>query len=304
MKSIKKIVTLLLSFVLLCGMVVSTTAMTTPVQAATTVKLNKTKATVYVGNTVELKLNGVSSGKVTWASSDTKIATVSSKGLVTAKKKGTVTITATYKEKAYNCTVKVKSASISEKSLTIQVGRGYTLDVNNTEGKVTWKSSDTKIAKVNENGFISPLKEGNVTVSAKVGSETYTCKLKIVSPLNVTDFNFDWEDKDGYVNFIDYQNAKGSYSHAYFDNATETYISNRNVNVGDTFDDVIEAFGCQEYEVSQIYTNDAYRSYFINSAYPNYYIEYSYTDQITGKSYHKRFYFDKNNSLVLIIWCR
>lgn len=46
---------------------------------------------------------------------------------------------------------------------------------------------------------------------------------------------------------------------------TETYTSNRNVNLGDTFDDVIEAFGCQEYKVNEIYINDAYRSYFINS---------------------------------------
>ena len=63
------------------------------VYAAEKVSLNKKKATLYVGKTLQLTLNGAS-GKVTWASSKTKVAKVSSTGKVTAVSPGTARITA------------------------------------------------------------------------------------------------------------------------------------------------------------------------------------------------------------------
>jgi hypothetical protein len=79
---------------------------------ATTIKINKKRATIYKGKTVQLKISGTKK-KVVWKSSNKKVATVSSKGKVTAKKKGTCTITATVAKKQYKCkiTVKVKSSS-------------------------------------------------------------------------------------------------------------------------------------------------------------------------------------------------
>ena len=76
-------------------------------QAAAKVKLNKTKATIYNGKTLQLKLNNAK-GSVTWKSSNKKVATVSNKGKVTAKKAGTATITATNGKKKYTCKVTVK----------------------------------------------------------------------------------------------------------------------------------------------------------------------------------------------------
>lgn len=60
-----------------------------------TIKLNKSKATIYTSGTLELKatVKG-SNSKVAWTSSNEKIAKVSSKGKVTAKKTGTVKIVA------------------------------------------------------------------------------------------------------------------------------------------------------------------------------------------------------------------
>ena len=78
------------------------------VQAAEKVSLNKKKATLYVGKTLQLTLNGAS-GKISWASSKTKVAKVSSKGKVTAKKAGTANITAVYKGKSYTCKITVKA---------------------------------------------------------------------------------------------------------------------------------------------------------------------------------------------------
>ena len=78
-----------------------------PVSAAK-VKINATKKTIYVGDTFKLKLKNATASKVKWSSSDKQLATVSTKGKVTGKKEGTVTITATYKGNSYTCVVKIK----------------------------------------------------------------------------------------------------------------------------------------------------------------------------------------------------
>lgn len=67
------------------------------------VKLSRTKLTLKVGEKKTLKLYYAKN--VTWKSKDSKIATVSKKGVVTAKKKGTTKITATVKKKKYSCKV-------------------------------------------------------------------------------------------------------------------------------------------------------------------------------------------------------
>ena len=59
---------------------------------ANTITINKSSASVLVGNTVQLK--AAAAGTVTWKSSNTKVATVSKKGLVTAKGIGTASISA------------------------------------------------------------------------------------------------------------------------------------------------------------------------------------------------------------------
>ncbi len=64
-----------------------------PVQTeAASVKLNKTKTTIYVGSSTTLKLSNAS-GKKVWSSSNRGVATVTNSGKVTAKKAGKVTIT-------------------------------------------------------------------------------------------------------------------------------------------------------------------------------------------------------------------
>lgn len=71
-----------------------------------TPSINKTNATLKIGNTLTLKLNGTSQ-KVTWKSHDSSVATVNSKGKVTAIKEGTVKITAKIGSKKYNCQLTV-----------------------------------------------------------------------------------------------------------------------------------------------------------------------------------------------------
>ena len=63
--------------------------------------LSATYKCMYVGQSYTAKVNG-SYSKVTWSTSNSKVATVSSSGKVTAKKAGTVTITAKANGKTAN----------------------------------------------------------------------------------------------------------------------------------------------------------------------------------------------------------
>ena len=89
-----------------------------PVDAKSKVKLNITKATLSIGGSINLKLLN-NKKKVTWKSSNKKVASVTKKGKVKAKKKGKASIVAKVGKKKYTCKVTVGSASkknISKKS--------------------------------------------------------------------------------------------------------------------------------------------------------------------------------------------
>lgn len=79
-------------------------------EAATAIKLNKTKLSLNVGDTAKLKISGTKS-KVTWASNKKTVATVDKTGKVTAVKAGSATITATVNKKKYTCKVTVKAVN-------------------------------------------------------------------------------------------------------------------------------------------------------------------------------------------------
>lgn len=85
--------------------------------AKASIKLNKSKVNVAADGTVRLKatVTGKDS-KVTWESSDKSVAVVNSKGKVTAKKKGRVTITASANGKTAQCIVTVKKKSADYKA--------------------------------------------------------------------------------------------------------------------------------------------------------------------------------------------
>ncbi len=71
------------------------------------IRLSEKKLTLNPGNSKTIKLKGASAKKVKWSTSNKKVATVS-KGKIKAKKTGTVTITAKYKNKKYKCKVVVR----------------------------------------------------------------------------------------------------------------------------------------------------------------------------------------------------
>lgn len=107
----KRVFILLTMLILACGSATVFSTVTTPITAeAAAVKINKKKLTLYKGKKYKLKITGTK-GKVTWKSTNSSVAKVNSKGVVTARKVGKARIIAKVKGKAkkYTCTITVKA---------------------------------------------------------------------------------------------------------------------------------------------------------------------------------------------------
>lgn len=136
------------------------------VSASSKVSLSKTKVSLYKGAISTLKVKGTSAN-VKWSTSNKKVATVSSKGKVTAKKKGKATITAKVGSKKLKCLVTVKNPTLSKSSISLYKGKSYTLKVKGSTAK-SWSSSNKSIATVSK---------GKV-IAKKVGTTYINCVTK------------------------------------------------------------------------------------------------------------------------------
>lgn len=173
-----------------------------PVVAVTGLSLNANNITIDTGKTYTLKAT-VSPGNATnktviWSSSNTNVATVNS-GKVTGKTAGTATITATTNNgKTASCTVKVvkpvvavTGISLNANNITIDTEKTYTLKAtvspdNATNKAVTWSSSNTNVATVND-GKVTGKAAGTTTITATTNNnKTVICNVTVVDPLAVT----------------------------------------------------------------------------------------------------------------------
>lgn len=165
------------------------------------VRVNRSTYTFYRTNkSGSLKLSAkvtpynAKNRKITWKSSNTKVATVDSNGKVTMKSKGTAKITATSVDSprvSDSCTVKVvqrvTGMKLNKNNISLKKKKTYKLKANcspsNASNKsVTWKSYNTRVAKVDKNGKVTGVKKGTTTVraTAKDGSKKYAnCKVKV-----------------------------------------------------------------------------------------------------------------------------
>lgn len=183
MKSIKRMIVALMVVLTITTVIPMYPSMEgTTVQAATKVKLNKSSTYVIKGSTVKLYMKGTSR-KVQWKSSNKKIATVSSKGVVKGVKKGSTTITAKVNGRSYKCKVTVETPSLNKKSVTIDTGKTTTVKLQNSKQKITWESSNKKVAVVSSKGVIKGIKKGTATITAKVGGKKYTCVVTVKTPI-------------------------------------------------------------------------------------------------------------------------
>lgn len=105
----KKYLSLLLTLALIFSLAGSAQTV-----SAATIKLNKTDLILYVGDATTLKVSGTSK-TVKWSSKNSTVATVSSKGKVSAKNIGKTIIIGKIGSKSYFCKVEVRSNKLSDR---------------------------------------------------------------------------------------------------------------------------------------------------------------------------------------------
>lgn len=71
--------------------------------------------------------------------------------------------------------------TISVSKKTMVIGSKYQLSVKNADKKVTWSSTNPKVATVTSRGLVTAKKKGTVTIKAKLGTSVLSCRLTVVT---------------------------------------------------------------------------------------------------------------------------
>ncbi|MBO4884499.1 MAG: Ig-like domain-containing protein [Clostridia bacterium] len=168
------------------------------------ISLGMTALTLNPGNTYALSPTVLPANRnqsLKWKSDHTSVVSVSASGVLTAKKAGTATITATSAVNANlkaKLTVKVEnlpaptSLSISGSSV---VAKGQTIQLTvtpspaRTSADVKWTSNDRKVARVDDSGVVTGVKGGRATITATSKSNkrvTATFTVTVSDPASPT----------------------------------------------------------------------------------------------------------------------
>lgn len=161
------------------------------------IKLSETEIAVEVGKTTTL-VAGFEPSEApnkahSWTSEDPTIASVDASGVVTGRATGTTRITATAlcNNSTATCIVKVvnkiihvTSLSLNTTSLNLSLDDTYQLTATvspstATVKDVTWSSSDSSIASVDDNGMVKANGLGEAVITATCDGKSTTCKVTV-----------------------------------------------------------------------------------------------------------------------------
>src|ERR1700690_15709 len=193
-------------FSLMCVLALAACGSSTP--KLQQISILPTPATIDAGTTQAFQATGhysdsstqdVSSS-ATWSSSDTSIATITSAGVATGVKAGTVTITATLSgiSGTASLTVTQQLVSIDVTPHTVSIGIGAKQQYTATgtyqtggpqdiTGQVTWHSSDLTKAGIDTAGLATALVTGTTTITASLsGITSNSATLTVVPPTVVS----------------------------------------------------------------------------------------------------------------------
>ena len=178
----------------------------------TVLTMNKTSVELTVGSSFALTATGAD--KVSFSSSDEKIATVTADGTVQAVSTGSAVITASAADTTATCRVAVTAAvdqptdpvtpdvpdtpvtpdtpdtpsdlaiySAYGKNVvtdvTIGAGKEALMEVQGTDSAVTWSIADSSIATVYASGFVKGCASGVTSLTATVDGQTLTCIVRV-----------------------------------------------------------------------------------------------------------------------------
>lgn len=168
----------------------------TPDPSVSSVELDNNSVTLRVGQSVPLtaRVSPENAGDktVVWSSSNSTVASVNN-GVVTALKVGTATITANASGKTDTCIITVEPTPVSgitlnKSNVSIKKTDPLTLIAtvtpsDATDKTVTWSSSNTAIATVNNTGKITvtATQPGSTIITATAGEKSATCIVNVIA---------------------------------------------------------------------------------------------------------------------------
>ena len=178
------------------------------------ITMDDTSITLSVGQTKTISARTTNTKeKISWSSSNTSVATVDSSGRVKGVSAGNAVITASVNVNGTivkdSCSVQVVSdeitatdITVSPKTLELYVGRSQTLTAtttpSNATSSVTWSSSDSGIATVNDSGEVTAKGAGKATITVTANGHSDTCSVEVkasegknISSVSVTKKNYD-----------------------------------------------------------------------------------------------------------------
>lgn len=193
-----------------------TAAPETPQETVSSIKLNKYSLTLYMneeGEQLTATVQPASFAKsIVWNSSDTKVASVSDSGLVTAVGPGTCIISATAGDRHVSATVSVLAArvrvtgvSFGETKHEIPMGGTAKLTATITPADATvktlvWTSDDPGIASVSRTGIVTAVSVGTTKIHATSvdGNHSAEVTVTVTAAPQLGDVN-----GDGYIDSAD-----------------------------------------------------------------------------------------------------
>lgn len=169
------------------------------IRLVSSIELNQTSLELYTDRSQQILATVIpkdaNNTKITWASSDTTVATVSSYGVVKGVSPGNVTITAKANDASgieASCSIQVKqsvtSIVLDNTYLSLVEGEDRlitaTVEPDNAVNRsLKWTSSNETVAKVDDKGRVKALSKGYATITAAAldGSGKYaTCRINVI----------------------------------------------------------------------------------------------------------------------------
>ena len=156
--------------------------------------LNKTELLLFIEGSTPLNALGIpANASVEWSSENSEIASVDPNGKVTGVAVGETVVTASWKHtesgKVYTAEAKIL---VEEQGITLgtskisgfYVGDTRTIKANASSDvtSITWKSSNEKVAKVDQEGKVTAVGGGKATISATFGEYEATCDVTVIQP--------------------------------------------------------------------------------------------------------------------------
>ena len=149
------------------------------------VALNVYEKSLDIGDEYQLYAITSNGRKPSFSSSNSKVASVNTYGLITAKKAGSAKITVKTRNGEARCSITVNKTAIrlNRTSVSMDNGNEFQLKADVSTGhEVKYKSSKRSVATVDECGVITAKKPGDTIITVSADGTSVTCRVKVKRP--------------------------------------------------------------------------------------------------------------------------